>query len=160
MRFIFRNLLAIAVCSATISHAQKLGSGIGIYPSGTETGLGWRSGKDTRWVLDARIAKANVITKPETGSFINELSLSRRVVYYEKARFHIGLGVRADWNYGNQMSHRYGIVVPIGVEAFPFPFQTAGLFFEAAPFCTFAENNRSNIGIRTVGGFIFYFLRK
>lgn len=70
----------------------------------------------------------------------------------------MGLGFRSNWNLTT--SHKHGVVVPIGVEAFPFPFQNAGLFFEAAPY--FETDNQSNWqgGIRTVAGFVFYFPKK
>ena len=57
-------------------------------------------------------------------------------------------------------SHRFGFVLPLGVEAFPFAFQNAGLFFEAAPFCAWTTHDNANLGIRTVAGFAFYFIRR
>jgi hypothetical protein len=140
--------------------AQEPGPGIGIYPTGTETGFGYRSAKDTRWALDVRITRANLFTESKKGSFVNEVSAIYRIVRYEKVRFHVGLGGRADWNFEANQSHRFGIVTPIGIEAFPFPFQNAGLFFEAAPFFTAARENNNNIGVRTVAGFVFYFIKK
>ena len=140
--------------------AQKLGPGIGIYPTGTETGIGYRSSKDSRWVVDVRITRANMFTNPEAGSAVNEASVLYRIVYYEKVRLHVGLGGRADWNGDSKIGHRFGAVVPVGIEAFPFPFQNAGLFFEAAPFLTFGSNNKNNFGVRTVAGFVFYLIKK
>lgn len=142
------------------SQEQKTGIGIGIYPTGTETGFGFRSAKNVRWAVDVRVTKANLFTEPNSGSIVNEVSLIYRLAYYEKLRFHLGLGARADWNLDKTQTHRYGFVTPIGVEAFPFPFQNAGLFFEAAPFCTWKEGGGNNVGVRTVAGFVFYFLRK
>lgn len=155
-------LLLVILCPACSSFAQspKTGIGLGIYPTGTETGFGFRSSRDNRWVVDIRATRANVFTKPNSGSFVNEASLLYRVAYYEKIRFHLGVGGRADWNFAEGQSHRYGFVTPLGVEAFPFPFQHAGLFFEAAPFCTWASSGTTNMGIRTVAGFVFYFLKK
>ena len=153
-------LFLVPMYYGMFAQTQKTGPGIGIYPTGTETGFGYRSSKNARWVVDARITKANLLLHPDNGSFINELSLVYRIAYYEKVRFHLGLGGRADWNFGNHLPHRFGVVTPVGVEAFPFPFQNAGLFFEAAPFFTMAENHQNNIGIRTVAGFVFYFPKK
>ena len=146
--------------SDIFAQEQKTGFGIGIYPTGTETGLGFRSSKNNHWAIDVRITKANAFTNPSGGSVINEASFVWRLAYYEKVRFHMGLGGRADWNFDRNQSHRFGFVTPIGVEAFPFPFQNAGLFFEAAPFCTWTDGGNNNVGVRTVAGFIFYFLKK
>ena len=89
-------------------------------------------------------------------SFITELSGACRVIKLEKVRFHIGLGLRNEWNYGGN-KNKIGAVVPVGVEAFPFPFQNAGLFFEAAPFFTHDLEHAYDAGIRTAAGFVFYF---
>jgi len=138
----------------------QTGPGIAIYPTGTETGIGYRSAKDTRWALDARITKTNISNDAKTGSMVNEISIVYRIMYLEKVRFHIGLGGRADWNFDVKEQHKYGIVTPVGVEAFPFPFQNAGLFFEAAPFYTASHEGIWNGGLRTVAGFIFYIPKK
>lgn len=132
-------------------------AGIGIYPTGTETGIGYRSAKESRVAADIRITKANLFGGPSRGSFINEASAVYRVVMLEKVRFHIGLGARAEWAIEKVAEHKFGGVLPVGVEAFPFPFQNAGLFFEAAPFYTTAGGSDWNAGIRTVAGFVFYF---
>lgn len=129
---------------------------MGIYPTGTETGFGFRSGKNARLVADVRIAKANFYTNESLSSFITEVSGIYKVVKLEKVRFHVGLGARTEWNFGSK-NNKYGLVIPVGVEAFPFPFQNAGLFFEAAPFVTHDFVSESYGGIRTVAGFIFYF---
>lgn len=137
----------------------QTGPGIGLYATGSETGIGFRSGKETRWVLDTRIAKANIYSeKNKASSLTTELSGVCRIVKLEKVRFHLGVGYRAEWNVNAQ--NRHGIVVPVGVEAFPFPFQNAGLFFEAAPFITSDPDQNYYSGIRTSAGFVFYFLRK
>lgn len=138
----------------------KTGPGIGIYPTGTETGLGYRSSRTNRWTIDVRITKANAFTEPKGGTLINEVSWIYRIAYYERVRFHAGIGARADWNFDKTQSHRFGVVTPLGVEAFPFPFQNAGLFFEAALFATRASSGNVNVGIRTVAGFVFYFVKK
>lgn len=131
--------------------------GVGIYPTGTETGLGLRLNKDKHLSLDARVTRANFYSDSKTGqsSFLTELSAIYRLVLLEKVRFHLGLGFRADWNFVT--SYKYGAVVPVGVEAFPFPFQNAGLFFEAAPFFVSDIHSKWTGGIRTVAGFVFYF---
>ncbi len=110
--------------------------------------------------MDIRIAKASLFNSPKTGSLVNEASVLYRVAYYEKVRFHLGLGARADWNFDTKQKHRFGAVLPVGVEAYPFPFQNAGLFFEVAPFFTTAGGRNHNAGFRTVAGFAFYFLKK
>jgi len=133
--------------------------GIGLYATGSEAGLGFRSGKETRWALDARIAKAAIYSeRNKSSSFTTEVSAVCRIVKLEKVRFHLGLGYKAEWNLNAQ--NRYGAVLPLGVEAFPFPFQNAGLFFESAPFVLTDVNGGYYSGIRTTAGFIFYFLRK
>ncbi len=142
------------------SQDLKTGAGIGIYPTGTETGLGYRSSRTNRWAIDVRVTKANAFTEPKGGTLINEASWIYRIAYYERVRFHAGIGARADWNFDKTQSHRFGLVTPLGVEAFPFPFQNAGLFFEAAPFATRASSGNINLGIRTVAGFVFYFVKK
>jgi hypothetical protein len=53
-----------------------------------------------------------------------------------------------------------GGVMPIGVEAFPFHFQNAGLIFEVAPFYVTDQDSKYNAGLRTVAGFVFYFPKK
>ena len=137
---------------------SQTGVGIGIYPTGTETGLGFRLNKDKRLSLDARVTRANFYSKPGISSFLTEVSGIYRLVALEKVRFHMGIGFRADWNFSTDS--KYGGVVPIGVEAFPFPFQNAGLFFEAAPFLVSDTFLHWQGGIRTVAGFVFYFPTK
>ena len=80
------------------SQDLKTGAGIGIYPTGTETGLGYRSSRTNRWVIDVRITKANAFTEPRGGTLINEASWIYRIAYHERVRFHAGVGARADWN--------------------------------------------------------------
>jgi hypothetical protein len=164
MKNMKRSLLFFFVISAIMSirvlaQDQSLGPGIGIYPTGTETGFGFRSSKNKHWALDLRVTKANLFTNPGAGSLVNEASFIYRIAYYEKVRFHVGLGGRADWSGDKNQSHKFGFVAPVGVEAFPFSFQNAGLFFEAAPFCTWMNGGNSNIGLRTVAGFVFYFVK-
>lgn len=135
---------------------SQTGIGIGLYPTGTETGFGIRSSKETRFAGDARITRANIFNeKSKASAFVTELSLICRVVKLERVRFHVGLGYKADWNLNE--AHKHGLIVPVGVEAFPFPFQNAGLFFEAAPFYVSDFISRDNAGIRTAAGFVFYF---
>lgn len=140
-----------------LSFAQT-GPGIALYTTGTEQGMGFRSSKEYRFAIDARLAKASFYSdKSKNSSFASELSLVWRVVRYEKVRFHVGLGYKADWSFPND--HRQGIIVPVGVEAFPFPFQNAGLFFESAPNALWDKAGNWSGAIRTAAGFIFYFLR-
>jgi len=151
--FLVPVLMLSGVCAA------QTGPGIGLYATGSETGIGFRSGKESRWVLDARVAKANIYSeKSKASSLTSEISAVCRVVKLEKVRFHLGLGYKAEWNLN--AGHRHGTVIPIGVEAFPFPFQNAGLFFEAAPFIMSDQEQNYYSGIRTAAGFIFYFPRK
>jgi hypothetical protein len=150
---LFRSFLFLLLISS-FSFAQT-GPGIGIYPTGTETGLGFRSARDTHWALDVRATRANLYSeKNKTSSFVTEVSAICRVIRLEKVRFHVGIGYRGDWNFSE--THRHGIIMPVGVEAFPFPFQNAGLFFEAAPFFVSDFDKSNQLGIRTVAGFVFY----
>lgn len=140
----------------SIPAVSQTGIGIGLYPTGTETGFGIRSSKETRFAGDARITRANIFNeKSKASAFVTELSLIYRVVKLERLRFHVGVGYKADWNLNE--THKHGIIVPVGVEAFPFPFQNAGLFFEAAPFYVSDFISKDNAGIRTAAGFVFYF---
>ena len=155
-RSYFISFLLLFSLQNLFAQDSKTGVGIGIYPTGTETGLGFRSSKNARLVADVRIAKANFYTNESLSSFITEVSAVYKVVKLEKVRFHIGIGERTEWNFGSK-NNKYGVVVPVGVEAFPFPFQNAGLFFEVAPFLTHDFVSETSGGIRTVAGFIFYF---
>jgi hypothetical protein len=148
-------ILLVLVCVASFS---QTGAGIGLYPTGTEVGIGFRSGKNSKACLDARISKAFFTPKAGTSSFLSELNAIFRVVLLEKVRFHIGIGARAEWNIDKP--NKYGGVIPIGVEAFPFPFQNAGIFFEVAPYFTHDLVKDYNAGMRTVAGFVFYFPTK
>ncbi len=133
--------------------------GIALYPTGTEAGLGFRLNKDKRFLVDARITKASLFSnKSNPSMFLSEVSGVYRLVFLEKVRFHMGLGFRSNWNFTS--GHKHGAVLPIGVEAFPFPFQNAGLIFEVAPF--FETDDKSNWqgGMRTIAGFVFYFPTK
>lgn len=147
-------ILALSFFACTCR--SQTGAGIGIYPTGTETGIGFRSGKNSDLMLDARITKAVFTEKKTQSSFITELSGVYRVVKLEKVRFHAGIGFRTEWNLAGKR-HKIGAVIPIGVEAFPFPFQNAGLFFEAAPYYAHDLESSYSAGVRTVAGFIFYF---
>ncbi len=151
-----RLLLSLSLVFYTfLSALAQTGPGIAIYPTGTETGLGLRSAKDTRWALDIRATRANFYSeKNKTSSFVSELSAVCRIIKLEKVRFHLGIGYRTDWNFTE--THKHGVVMPVGIEAFPFPFQNAGLFFEAAPFFVSDFDKSSQFGIRTVAGFVFY----
>lgn len=142
----------------SISCYSQTKVGIGIYPTGTETGLGFRLNKDKKINFETRITKANFSNSPNLSQFINETSVLWRLVLLEKVRFHMGVGFRGEFNLLS--TSKFGGVLPIGVEAFPFPFQNAGLFFEAAPFYTINQDNQWNSGIRTVAGFVFYFPQK
>jgi len=155
MRAIY--LLLFLGCS--LIYKGQTSVGIGIYPTGTETGLGFRLNKDKRFALDSRITKTNLYSNTSTPStFLSEVSGIFRIVYLEKVRFHLGLGFRSNWNF--TLNHKHGMVIPIGVEAFPFPFQNAGLIFEAAPFFETDDKFNWQGGIRTVAGFVFYFPSK
>ncbi len=150
------SLFVVLIICSVMSYGQT-GVGIGLYPTGTETGLGFRLNKDKKISLDARIARANFYNKPQTSSFVTEVSGIYRIVLLEKVHFHIGIGFRTDWN--SLSGTKIGGVMPIGVEAFPFSFQNAGLFFEVAPFYV-AEGSVWHAGMRTAAGFVFYFPHK
>ncbi|MES2587611.1 MAG: hypothetical protein V4622_01445 [Bacteroidota bacterium] len=158
--FLLIIFIFVSIFIAFIYSQEKLGFGIGILPTGSETGINFRSSKQDKLVFDLRISKANVFFHTNSGSFINEVSLSYRVAYQEKLRFNLGLGTRAEWNLDVKQTQRYGMILPIGIEAFPFPFQNGGLFFEVAPYFTNDKNNLQNLGIRTTSGFIYYITKK
>ncbi|MDF2437402.1 MAG: hypothetical protein K0Q95_1778 [Bacteroidota bacterium] len=141
---------------SSFTFSQETGIGIGIYPTGSETGLGFRSSKNSRLIADVRIGKAAFFSNQAQSSFMTEVSAVYKVVRLEKVRFHLGLGFRTEWNFGGK-ENKYGGVMPIGVEAFPFPFQNAGLIFEVAPYYMEDFHNVYNGGLRTLAGFIFYF---
>lgn len=151
--------LIVCFCVVTSLFSQT-GPGIGVFPTGTEIGLSFRSAKDTRVAFDARLARALFNTdKTKPSSFVSEVSVIYRVIRLEKVRFNIGLGYRADWNFVER--HRHGLTIPIGIEAFPFPFQNAGLFFEVAPYFVSDFRSNNNIwGLRAASGFMFYFPTK
>lgn len=149
-----------AQTTAATTSTLSLGPGVGIYASGTETGLGFHLMKDSRWSMEARFARTNVLVATSAGSWVTEASLLYRVAYYEKVRLHVGLGPKADFQVSETLNDRYGLSMPVGVEAFPFPFQNAGLFFEAAPFYLSGGGNDINYGIRTSSGFVFYFVQR
>lgn len=150
--FLFVFFITQSICAQT-------GIGVGIYPTGTEPGVGIRSGKNSKLIADVRICKANFFSNQTQTSFITEASAVYKAVRLEKVRFHIGIGGRTEWNFGGKRN-KYGGLISVGVEAFPFPFQNAGLFFEVAPFFTHDMEHVYNAGIRTVSGFIFYFPKK
>ncbi len=137
---------------------SQTGAGIGFYSTGTEAGVGFRSGKNSLACLDARISKAVFTAKAGASSFLSELNVVFRTVLLEKVRFHIGIGARGEWNIDRP--DKYGAVIPIGVEGFPFAFQNAGVFFEVAPYYASDWVNDFNAGLRTVAGFVFYFPTK
>ena len=146
----------ISLCLFVLTVKSQTTVGIGLYPTGSEAGLGFRLNKDKRISLDARLAKTNIYSSSATPSvFVTELNFIYRAILLEKVRFHTGIGFRSDWNL--TQTHKHGAIVPIGVEGFPFSFQNAGIFFEVAPF--FETDDRSNWqgGLRTVAGFVFYF---
>jgi hypothetical protein len=138
---------------------SQTGIGVGLYPTGTESGIGIRTSKEKRWIIDARLAKANIYSeRSKTSTCITELAIVYRIVKLERVMFHIGIGHKGDWNFSD--ANRHGITVPIGVEAFPFPFQNAGLFFETAFFAVMDPHQNYYSGLRTAGGIVFYFLRQ
>jgi hypothetical protein len=154
-------LTILSFSLANVAISQDTRFGIGFYPTGTEVGIGYRSAKQTRFAFDLRATKANFYSNPQNGTMINEASAVYRIFFYEKVRMHMGLGFRADWNFSKAHDHRLGIVMPIGVEAFPFPFQNAGLIFEVAPYCTSDRSGDNlNLGMRTIAGFVFYIVKK
>ncbi|HWY11757.1 MAG TPA: hypothetical protein VN026_10555 [Bacteroidia bacterium] len=148
----------LMVCALNTNSFSQTGVGIGFYPTGTEAGIGFRSGKNSLACLDARVSKAVFTPKAGTSSFITELNVLFRAVLLEKVRFHIGIGGRGEWNIDRP--NKYGAVIPIGVEGFPFSFQNAGIFFEVAPYYTSDWVKDYNAGLRTVAGFVFYFPTK
>lgn len=154
-----KSYIIISLFIFILSAKSQTTIGIGIYPTGTETGLGFRLNKDKHFSLDTRVTKANLYSNASSpSSFLSEVSAIYRLILLEKVRFHLGIGFRSNWNFSS--THKHGVVIPIGVEAFPFPFQNAGLFFEAAPFFETDTKQNWQGGIRTVAGFVFYFPKK
>jgi hypothetical protein len=153
-------VLLISLCLSYLVASSQTTIGLGLYPTGSEVGLGLRLNKDKRLSIDARCTRTSYFSDVKQGqtNFVTELSAIYRVILLEKLRFHIGLGFRGDWNLVT--SNKYGAIIPIGVEAFPFPFQNAGLIFEAAPYCVSDIHSKLSGGIRTVAGFVFYFPTK
>lgn len=149
-------LIVLTFCTTRVS--SQTGIALAFYTTGTEQGLGFRSAKDSRCAADIRIAKPVFYTdRTKNSSFSSEVSCIVRLVRMERLRFHVGLGYKADWYF--PQDHRQGLVIPLGVEAFPFPFQNAGLFFESAPFALADRSGHLVAGIRTAAGFVFYFPR-
>lgn len=153
-----KTLLVFVMVLSAISSFSQTGAGIGFYPTGSEAGIGFRSGKNSTTCLDARISKVLFTPRAGTSSLVSELNAIFRVVKLEKVRFHIGVGARSEWNIDRP--NKYGAVIPLGVEGFPFPFQNAGVFFEVAPYFSHDLVKDYNAGLRTVAGFVFYFLTK
>jgi hypothetical protein len=153
-----RTLLLSFFLLSLITFKSQTSVGIGIYPTGTETGLGFRLNKDKKLSLDARLTRANFYSSPGISSCVTELNAIYRIVFLEKVRFHVGLGARTDWNFS--ATHKVGAIVPVGVEAFPFHFQNAGLFFEVAPFYVTDQDSKYSAGFRTVAGLVFYFPKR
>ena len=152
-----RTILFILIfCISTLISKSQTTVGIGLYPTGSEAGLGFRLNKDKRVSFDARVAKASIYSSSTIPSvFVTELNFIYRAILLEKVRFHTGIGFRSDWNL--TQTHKHGAIIPIGVEGFPFSFQNAGIFFEVAPFFETDNKNNWQGGLRTVAGFVFYF---
>lgn len=137
---------------------SQTGVGIGLYPTGTEAGIGFRSSRNSIACLDARVGKAVFSPKAGASAFITELGVVFRAVLLEKVRFHVGINSRGEFNVDRP--NKYGAVIPIGVEGFPFSFQNAGIFFEVAPYYAADWVKDYSAGLRTVAGFVFYFPTK
>ena len=154
-----RFLLLIFITQSTLIIAQetKYSVGVGLYTTGSEYGLGFRSSKVNKMCFDVRFTKTLFTTNPNTGGFNSEINFVHRVVKQERLNFHIGYGFKTDINVNVGSLNKYGVVFPVGVEAFPFPFQQAGLFFEVAPFYITTTNRSAQFGLRSAAGFVFYF---
>src|SRR4051812_30508778 len=112
-----RSHFFIALFSIGLLQAQT-GPGVGLYPTGSETGFGFRLSKDARFTWDARVARAQFYQdRSRASGFVTENSLICRIVKLEKVRFHVGLGWKAEWSFSS--ANRHGLIVPVGVEAFP-----------------------------------------
>jgi hypothetical protein len=155
MKHLFTLILTFLISTGAIA---QTGAGICINPTGSDAGLGFKSSKKTRLFVEASVGKANLYSKPATSSFVSELTLNYRIVKLEKVFFHMGLGIRNEWNFGK--NHKVGVAMPVGVEAFPFPFQNAGVIFSIAPFYTSDLEGDIYAGMRSTGGFVFYFPKK
>lgn len=154
LSFLFISLVNSFYCQ------ENLKSGLGVLPTGSEIGINFRSSKDKPLFLDLRVSKVNILLNKNSGGFINESSLIYRISKHEKLRFNLGLGLRLESSITPKQNQRGGVVIPLGIEAFPFPFQNGGLFFEVAPYFTSDKVNYQNLGIRSSSGFIYYFTSK
>lgn len=155
MKKIILTFLSVYLCH--MADAQT-SIGLGVYPTGTEAGIGFRSSKTTKWFIEGSITKANFYSTSTLSSFLTEVSGGVRIVKLEKVFLNIGLGLRNEWNIDK--NSKVGMTLPISIEAFPFSFQNAGLFFSVAPFYTSDLKGDTYSGMRTASGFIFYFPKK
>ncbi len=136
--------------------------GIAVLPVGSEFAVGTKYNITNRSTVELRLTKPNYTLNPtgKTGySFVTELIYVHRVVAKPKVKFNVGLGARADYALNSNVENfRYGAVVPISVEAFPFAaIPNGALFFEVAPIFTL-NADKSQLGLfRSASGFCIYF---
>jgi hypothetical protein len=132
--------------------------GIGVYAGGNEPGLTFNTSRYGKYFVDFRIS--DVLLPQDRSEFRirSEVMLKRRFTYFDRANFILGLGGRV--RHTGSEGTFYGISLPVAVEAFPFPFPNAGLFFEVGPYLASDFNGRSVGGFRTASGINFYFFRQ
>ncbi|WMJ73194.1 hypothetical protein RCC89_08465 [Cytophagaceae bacterium ABcell3] len=132
--------------------------GIGVYPSGSEPGLSFKTSQRTKFFADIRLQDLQYTNFADQQHIKTELLAKRRFNWFDRINFVIGIGPRAEF-YGHQ-DNFFGVVAPIAVEGFPFPFPNAGLFFEVAPYYSSDFNGNFHSGFRTVSGINFFFVSR
>jgi hypothetical protein len=131
--------------------------GVGLYPSGTEPGISFKTSKVKPVYADIRFTDF-FFSDSDHFKFKSEVLVKRRFTYFERINFVVGVGPRMEY-YSNDNLF-YGVVAPLAVEAFPFPFPNAGLFFEVGPYYTTDFSGQFHGGFRTASGINFYFVNR
>jgi hypothetical protein len=148
----------VAFCMLIIGWGNAFSQvGIGVYPSGNEPGFGFKTSHKGKWFADIRIADVLLPQDRDMFRVRGEVLAKRRFTYFERVNFVTGIGPRIEYS-GNTGSF-YGLVIPVAVEAFPFPFPNAGLFFEVGTYGVTDFEGPIKAGFRTVAGINFYFTR-
>ncbi|MFN6944476.1 MAG: hypothetical protein ACK4ND_05980 [Cytophagaceae bacterium] len=151
-----RKTIILHTLLSILSFSSYSQVGLGVYPSGSEAGLSFKTSKLNSFFADIRMSDFNFSQNIEELSFKNEVFAKYRLTYFERINFIIGLGPRMEF-YGQRRPF-WGIAAPIAVEAFPFPFPNAALFFEVAPFYASDLHGQYHGGFRTASGINFYFV--
>ncbi len=136
--------------------------GMAILPVGSEFAIGGKVNFDKHNTLELRLARPSYTVNPvgnTSYSFNSELFYLRRIVAKPKVKFNVGLGARVEYaNILTKETIRYGAVLPVSVEAFPFAVIPNGaLFFEVAPIFLTAKDKSQSLFFRSASGFCIYF---